>query len=131
MFKFIPLLLMAALTNLCSRDETARAYGAADRLWDLQEVNGVPFPANATLSFLAAETIAIQGPCNRITASNTVPYPWFSVTLVSSTKRSCPDLQHEKSLANALERTTVIEILDNVMILSNTEDLNMVFIAAD
>tara|TARA_R110002074_G_scaffold97491_5_gene211668 strand:- start:11302 stop:11439 length:138 start_codon:yes stop_codon:yes gene_type:complete len=43
----------------------------------------------------------------------------------------CPDLQYEKSLTNALIRTTIIEILDDVMILSNTENLNMVFIAAD
>jgi len=131
MFKFIPLLLLAALTNLCSRNETAWAYGGADRLWDLQEINGVPFPANTTLSFLDAETIAIQGPCNRITASNTVPYPWVTLTLISSTKMFCPDLQYEKSLTNALIRTTIIEILDDVMILSNTENLNMVFIAAD
>ena len=131
MIKLTSLFLAIALTTQCSQDETLRAYGAADRLWRLQELNGVPFSANTQLSFPEKEQVTVQGPCNRMSGTNKLPYPWFSFTLISSTKKACPELGQENIVIDALNNATLVEILNDVMILSNTEDLNMVFRAVD
>ncbi|WP_254693842.1 META domain-containing protein [Sulfitobacter sp. SK025] len=81
MIKLTSLFLAIALTTQCSQDETLRAYGAADRLWRLQELNGVPFSTNTQLSFPEKEQVTVQGPCNRMSGTNKLPYPWFSVNL--------------------------------------------------
>ena len=75
MIKLTSLFLAIALTTQCSQDETLRAYGAADRLWRLQELNGVTFLANTQLSFPEREQVIVQGPCNRMTGTTKVPYP--------------------------------------------------------
>ena len=44
---------------------------------------------------------------------------------------ACPDLGQENIVIDALNNATLVEILNDVMILSNTENLNMVFRAVD
>ena len=66
-----------------------------------------------------------------MSGTNKLPYPWFSFTLISSTKMACPDVGQENIFIDALNNATLVEILNDVMILSNTEDLNMVFRAVD
>jgi len=66
-----------------------------------------------------------------MSGTNKLPYPWFSFTLISSTKKACPDLSQENIVIDALNNATLVEILNDVMILSNTENLNMVFRAVD
>ncbi len=44
---------------------------------------------------------------------------------------ACPDLRQENIVIDALNNATLVEILNDVMILSNTENLNMVFRAVD
>jgi len=41
MIRLLALLPFAAL-SLCQGDETLRAYGAADKTWQLTELNGTP-----------------------------------------------------------------------------------------
>lgn len=123
-------LLLAAL-SACRKDETLRAYGGGDRTWALKILNDSPFPATATLTFPKAGEIAGQGPCNRYFAAMTVPYPWFDVGVIGSTRMACPDHEAETAFLQALEAATLSEVLGDVMILSNTEGLEMVFNATD
>ena len=61
----------------------------------------------------------------------TVPYPWFDTGPIGSTRRVCPDLEVETIFLQALEAVTLSEVLGDVMILPNTEGLEMVFNATD
>ena len=123
-------LLLIALTA-CRKDETVRAYGGGDRTWTLKFLNDAPFPATATLTFPKEREISGQGPCNRYFGALTVPYPWFDTGPIGSTRRACPDLEVETIFLQALEAVTLSEVLGDVMILSNTEGLEMVFNATD
>lgn len=123
-------LLLTALTA-CRKDETVRAYGGGDRTWTLKILNGAPFPAPATITFPKAGEIAGQGPCNRYFGAMTVPYPWFETGPVGSTRMACPDSEAETVFFAALEAATLSDVLGDVMILSNTKGLEMVFNATD
>jgi heat shock protein HslJ len=127
------ILAMAILTLVpaCQADETVRAYGAADRVWTLTEIDKKPFPASATLSFGDEGSIGGRAPCNRYSASMTVPYPWFETGPILSTKMACPDLKAEYKFFNALEAMTLAEVLNDVLILSTSEGREMVFKAGD
>jgi heat shock protein HslJ len=123
-------ILLVALTA-CRKDETVRAYGGGDRTWTLKILNDAPFPATATLTFPKTGEIAGQGPCNRYFGAMTVPYPWFEAGPIGSTRMACPDLEVETVFLEALQAATLSEVLGDVMILSNTDGLEMVFNATD
>lgn len=126
-FLMIVLFLIAA----CRQDESVRAYGAADKIWRLIELNERPFAAKATLTFPEAGRIAGTAPCNSYSGSMTVPYPWFEVGLIAATKRACPDLAAETAFFNALDAATLSEVQNKILILSNTDGLSMVFQSDD
>jgi heat shock protein HslJ len=121
------LIILLALLGACREDESVRAYGGADKEWHLVELNTQPFTAKATLTFPEEGRIAGNAPCNSYTGSMTVPYPWFEADAIAATKRACPDLVAESAYFEALGAATLSEILGNVMILSNTDGLSMVF----
>lgn len=123
-------LLLASLTA-CRGDETVRAYGGADQIWTLKELNGASFPANATLTFPKEGEIAGQGPCNRYFGAMTAPYPWFDAGPIGSTRMACPNLESETTFLTALEAATLSEVAGNTLILSNTDGLEMVFKGTD
>lgn len=120
-------LTLMALIPACQSDETVAGYGAADKVWHLTELNGETFEANATLSFPEAGQIAGQGPCNRYSASMTVPYPWFQTGPVQSTRMACPDLDAENVFLTALQTMTLSEVLGDTLILRNDADQELVF----
>ena len=120
-------LALLALLSACQADETVRAYGAADRIWTLVEINGQPFDAAATLTFPDDDMIAGKAPCNQYFASMKVPYQWFEVGPIRATKMACPDLQKEAEYLKNLQQMTLSEVLGNVLILSTSEGQNMVF----
>ena len=124
-------LACVALIAACETDETVAAYGAADKTWQLTELAGAPFPATATLSFPAAGQLVGQGPCNRFSTSMTVPYPWFQVGQIQSTKMACPDMADETAFFQALATMTQSEVLGNTLILRTDADQEMVFIASE
>lgn len=128
-----PLLIATAVLALaaCRADETVRAYGGGDRVWTLKELNGAPFPAPATLTFPKTGEIAGRGPCNSYFGAMTVPYPWFDAGPIGSTRIACPDADAETAFLAALEAATLSEVAGDVMILSNTEGLQMIFKATD
>ena len=115
----------------CQVDETLRAYGAADRIWTLKEIDGLPFAARATFTLSEDGTMSGDAPCNKYSASMTVPYPWFEAGPIQSTKMACPDLTAEAQFFGALSVMTLSEVLGNVVILSTPEGRKMVFTAGD
>lgn len=122
---------LLSLIPACQADETLRAYGAADRVWALSEIDGQPFAARATLTFSEEGAISGKAPCNRYSASMTVPYPWFEAGPIRSTKMACPDLTAEAQFFEALDAMTLSEVLGNVLILSTPEGRKMVFKVGD
>ena len=124
---------LALLTFLtaCKADETVRAYGAADRVWVLSELDGTNFAAMATLEFPEPGQIAGQAPCNRFFATLSVPYPWFKAGPIGATKMACPDLDAESQFFDALSAMSLSEVLGDVLILSTPEGRERVFKAAD
>ncbi|MEP2028309.1 MAG: META domain-containing protein [Paracoccaceae bacterium] len=128
--RLLPLLATLFLSG-CTGDETVAGYGAADRIWVLEELDGSPFPAHATLLFPETGKIAGEAPCNRYSGMMTAPYPWFGATQVVSTRKACPDLEAEAKFFDALSDMTLSEVLGNVMILSNDAGREMVFKSVD
>ena len=113
----------------CRGDETLFSYGAADKVWQLVELNEAPFTASATIEFPEPGKITGMAPCNSYSGGQAVPYPWFEATQIISTKRACPDLEAEVTYLNALRAATLSEVLGEILILSNPEGLSMVFTA--
>ena len=127
------LILSAAVIVLsaCQGDETVSAYGAAGKTWVLREIDNAPFSARATLAFPEPGQISGQGPCNGFSANLRVPYPWFDAENLVSTKTACPDLAQETRYFQSLDDMSLIEVLGDVMLLSNDAGRQMVFKAGD
>lgn len=124
---FAALLAVAA----CTGDETVRAYGGGDIVWQLQEIDGAPFRARATLEFPDDGGVAGSAPCNRYTATMAAPYPWFETGPIAATRRACPDLDAEADFLQKLSRARIVEVAGQTLILSNEDGLSMIFTAAD
>ena len=125
------LLLATLCLTACIGDETVAGYGGADRIWILEELDGAPFTARATLHFPETGMIAGEAPCNRYSGVMTTPYPWFAATRVVSTRMACADLDAEAKFLDALADMNLSEVLGDVMILSNDAGREMVFKAAE
>ena len=127
--RMAPCLLIAASWFLasCYEDESARAYGAADRIWTLVELDGARFKATATLRFPEPGKITGKAPCNQYFATMTAPYPWFEATAIGSTKMACPELQAESVYLTALAEMTQSEVSGNVLILRNEQGRELFF----
>ena len=123
--------LVFTLAAGCARDETVGAYGAADKIWVLSEIDGQLFPAEATLTFPGPGRIAGQAPCNRYFADMAAPYPWFETGPIASTRRICPDDAAERAYFEALSAMTLSEVLGDTLILSTEDGRSMVFTAGD
>lgn len=123
-------LCLLALTG-CKTDETVAAYGGADRVWALSELDGTPFPQNATLTFPGGGKITGQAPCNGYAGVTTAPYPWFEARTIMATKMACPDLAAETEFFLALGTMTLAEVSGDTLILSNTDGREMVFKASE
>ena len=126
----------AALTLLasipaCQADETVARYGAADRLWELQSLNGTAFSGRATLEFEPGGPVSGQAPCNRFSTTNTVPYPWFELTPILATRAACPELEAETAYLAALARMTQSEVRQGTLFLRNDDGDEMVFTTSD
>ena len=124
-------LAFLSLIPACQADETLRAYGAADRIWTLTELDGQAFSANTTLTFSEEGTVSGNAPCNSYSASMSVPYPWFEVGPILSTKLACPELTAEMQFFRALNAMTLSEVLDKTLTLSTPEGREMLFTADD
>lgn len=132
MFRSIVLsICLASTLTACWRDETLTGYGAADRAWILQKINGVDFPAKATLTFPAKGQIAGQAPCNSFHGQQTAPYPWFQVEQIATTRRACPEMKQEMQFLTSLAEMRETEVAGSVLILRNEDGGEMLFKADD
>ncbi|MEM9584477.1 MAG: META domain-containing protein [Pseudomonadota bacterium] len=120
-------LFLIAILPDCTGDETLTGHGAADQVFVLRAINKEAFPARATIEFPQEGQIIGQGPCNRFTSTQGLPYPWFKAGPIAATKRACPDLQAETAYFAALSRMTLSEVSGKTLILSTSEGETMVF----
>ena len=116
------------LLAACNQDETVSGYlGINTGLFELVSINKAPFDASATLDLSEQGRISGSAPCNTYFANQTAPYPWFAIGPIGATKRACQDLRLEGEFFEALSRMTIAEVSGNILILTNTEDEEMVF----
>lgn len=124
-------LALFAWIQACERDETVAGYGAAGKTWRLTELDGRSFNDRATLAFSDVGQIAGDSPCNRYTASMTVPYPLFGIDAFASTDMACITSDAETRFFAALAEMTLSEILGDTLILRTEDDREMVFKASE
>lgn len=122
--------LLAGLLH-CTGDETLSGYGAQGVTWRLQEMDGAPYPAKATLTFPEEGRIAGEAPCNSFSGAQTVPYPWFRAEQVAATRRACPELEAEAAFFRALSEMTLAEVAGDTLILKTEDGREMVFRAVE
>jgi len=121
----IPLTLLG-LTS-CGPDETISGYATPDATYTLTELDGAPFPANATIRFPETGQVTGTAPCNQYNAAQTAPYPWFALGPIAATRRACTDLAAEQQFFEALATMTIAEVAGTTLILSHTDGGQMVF----
>lgn len=119
-------LILLMLLAACRGDETVTGYGGAGS-WRLVSVDGAPFAAQATLVMEASGAISGAAPCNRFSAMQTAPYPWFELGPLRVTRRACPQLAEEALFLDGLSAMTVSEVAGDTLILSDSEGREMVF----
>ncbi|WP_420556813.1 META domain-containing protein [Roseovarius sp.] len=122
--------LVVSLLN-CSGDETLSGHGAADRTWQLEELDGTAFDSTATITFPEEGKIVGEAPCNRYFAAQLQPYPWFEAAEIGTTRRACPDLAQETAFLDALGAMSLAEVTETTLILSTPEGREMIFRAAE
>ncbi|EBA16075.1 hypothetical protein RSK20926_05667 [Roseobacter sp. SK209-2-6] len=131
---FRPIVLstcLASTLTACWRDETLTGYGAADRVWTLQQINSVDFPAKGILTFPAKGQIAGQAPCNSFHGKQSAPYPWFQVEQIATTRRACPEMKQEMQFLTSLAEMREAEVSGSVLILRNENGGEMLFTVGD
>ena len=124
--RLVQIFAAMSLLGYC-KDETVRAYGGDAAVWHLQSIDGAPYPLRATLRFPEEGRLTGEAPCNLYSGTQTAPYPWFAAKEVTTTHRTCPDLDAETSYFHALAEMTLVEVAGEVLILSNVKGREMVF----
>lgn len=127
------LALLAGFFGLsqCAGDETVGAYGAADQVWTLVELDGTAFAAQATLTFPEPGRIAGKAPCNGYQGKMEAPYPWFDAEQVAVTRMACPELRAESAFLSALSEMSLSEVSGDTLILTSDAGREMLFKASE
>lgn len=110
----------------CS-DETISGYVSPRAEYVLSQIDGTPYDATASIMFPEKGVAVGTAPCNTWRASQSVPYPWFELGPIASTRRACTDLDSERAYFTALAQMTLAEATGTVLILSNDAGREMVF----
>ena len=113
------LLLVIMSVAFQNQDQTVRAYGGGEHIWQLSELRGAPFTSSATLHFPQIGVISGDAPCNSYRAEMHIPYPWFGVDQIAATKRACPDLAAEAAFFAALKEASLSNVGPDTLVLSN------------
>ena len=111
----------------CGPDETISGYADPDATYVLTTVDDVVFEARATIAFAKEGQVTGSGPCNTFNATQSVPYPWFALGPIVSTRRACADLDLEGRYFTALTNMKFAEVVGDTLILSGDGDQLMVF----
>ena len=108
-------------------DETISGYADPNAVYHLQEIDGAPFQATATISFPETGRAMGRAPCNAWSAEQSAPYPWLKLGPIAATRRACLDLEAEGVFFAALSAMTLAEVQGDVLILSDEDGRTMVF----
>lgn len=108
-------------------DETLSAYGAGDKIWVLESIDRARISGEITLTFPKPGTVSGKASCNRYNASQSAPYPWFTIGPILSTKMACPGLNLERRYLSALSEMSISEVNGDTLILSNDAKREMIF----
>ena len=109
------------------RDETVSGYLQGEAVFELTEMAGEPAPSSVTIDLSESGQVAGQGPCNRYSALQTAPYPWFELGPIQATRAACPALREEQRYFELLAKMTLAEISGPVLILSVPGGESLVF----
>ncbi len=112
-------------------DESLSAYGAGDRLWVLQQLDGNTFDARAEITFDSGGEVSGIAPCNLYHGRQVAPYPWIQIEALAVTRRACPQLREEARYLQALQEMAEAEVAGEVLILRNQAGREMLFRATD
>jgi heat shock protein HslJ len=129
MLKIMRILTPLAFLNACAGDESIAGYVDPSAEYHLVEIDGEAISLWTTIAFPAAGEVVGQAPCNRYFATQTAPYPWFSVDGIGATRMACPDMAAETAFFTALQDMTLSEASGDTLILSNSDGRQMVFAA--
>jgi heat shock protein HslJ len=122
--RFIALIILLVS---CGSDETISGYADRKMIYALASIDNAPFTARATIAFAKEGAVNGTRPCNTFQAAQSVPYPWFALGPIASTRRACPDLGQETAYFAALADMRFAEVAETVLILSNKAGGEMVF----
>jgi len=122
LFLTLPALLAPYLT-----DETVSGYALRGESYVLQSVGNTSANSRLVIILPGEGRIEGEGPCNRFSARQTAPYPWFAVEGLVSTKRACPALAEETAYLEALAAMTLAEASGPLLILTDDTGREMVF----
>jgi heat shock protein HslJ len=124
MLRFLALIVLLAA---CGPDETISGYADRETIYALASIDDAPFTARATIAFTQEGSVSGAGPCNTYQATQSVPYPWFALGPIASTRRACPELGQEGAYFEALSEMRFAEVAGTVLILSDDAGREMVF----
>ncbi|MEM6467359.1 MAG: META domain-containing protein [Pseudomonadota bacterium] len=91
---------------------------ASDQVWHLVSLDGEDVTTGLTLRFLPDGSVSGEGSCNRFSARQTAPLPWFELGSILATKRGCATLDDEQALFQRLAEMRFAEIQGEVLLLS-------------
>lgn len=120
------LLLLIGL-SFCQGDETVSGYSANDVTWELEDLHGDNFQGDATIVFPEEGKVTGKAPCNNYFATQTAPYPWFTLEDIGVTRMMCDDMDLEATFFTALNEMTIVEVVGDTLILTNDKGGEMVF----
>lgn len=121
------LLFLTLTITACQTNETISGYTDADAIWVLSDLQGTHPQSQITLTFPEEGKIAGKAPCNRYFGTQTKPLPWFETGPIAATKIACPYLKEESKYFSALEATSLAEVSQTTLILSNENGLLLTF----
>ncbi|MDA9208038.1 META domain-containing protein [Octadecabacter sp.] len=121
------ILLAFFAVNACGPDETISGYADTSAVYHLVSLDGVAFPATATISFPEQGAVSGQGPCNRYSASQNTFYPWFELGPILSTRRACAELDAEAAFFAALSDMSLAEVAGDVLLLTGENGRELTF----
>lgn len=124
-----PFLLSACVINTAAPEpeEDDTNVGGNVAVYQLVELYGQPFVANANVRFETDNRLAGDSPCNVWTANQVASYPGFDVENLLATKRACSDLSAETAFFSALSTANRQTLTNGVLILTDRRGRRMVF----
>ena len=125
--KFVLSILALLGAASCGADETVTAYGGANKVWLLIEMNAQPITTEITIEFQGDGQVVGQAPCNRYISQNSAPYPWIKLSAIASTRRACSELALEGRYLKTLATMTEVEVFQDTLVLRSDNGAEMMY----